>query len=401
MSDITIGFVPRERFSLAAEALQRIFDHTEQPFDMIVVDCNIPPVYRQEMNQVLEGRDNVRIIQRDRYLLPNQSKNLVVAEAKGEWLCMIENDVLVQDGWLSTLIAACEEHPADVAVPLIMEGPLGAGKVHFDDLLGEVREVQSPDGVRLEIVPRTQKKEQDRGTARRTVQFMEQHCLLFRRGVFDRIGPYDEELNTRDEIDLSLSLYKAGVPVVYEPACEVHYLPPYPPRDDEADYFFMKWDLDRAQKSRDRIREKWNLVEVPGDMAFVRDRNRIGTLSRVKKELLQLVSPEESLILVDQNQWLDSDIVAGLRVIPFLEHDGQYWGLPEDDATAIREFERLRQTGASLIVFNWASTWWFDHYKDFYAHLTSHYERVLENERVTVFDLRKAVGSGRDSQSAA
>lgn len=401
MSDITIGFVPRERFSLAAEALQRIFDHTEQPFDMIVVDCNIPAVYRREMDEVLEGRDNVTIIQTDHYLLPNQSKNLVVEEAKGKWLCMIENDVLVQDGWLSTLIAACEEHPADVAVPLIMEGPLGAGKVHFDDLLGEVREVQSPDGVRLEIAPRTRKKEQDRGTRRRTVQFMEQHCLLFRRSVFDRIGPYDGELNTRDEIDLSLSLYKAGVPVVYEPACEVHYLPPYPPRDDETDYFFMKWDLDRAQKSRDRIREKWNLVEVPGDMAFVRDRNRIGTLSRVKEELSQLISPEESLILVDQNQWLDSDIVAGLRVIPFLEHDGQYWGLPEDDATAIREFERLRKAGASLIVFSWASAWWFDYYRDFYAHLASHFERVLENERITVFDLRRAVGSGRHSQSAA
>jgi hypothetical protein len=401
MSDITIGFVPRERFSLAAEALQHIFDHTEQPFEMIVVDCDIPAVYRREMDRVLEGRDNIRIIDRDHYLLPNQSKNLVVAEAKGEWLCMIENDVLVQDGWLSTLIAACEEHPADVAVPLIMEGPLASGKVHFDDLLGQVREVRTPQGVQLDIVSRTEKKEKDRGTARRTVQFMEQHCLLFRRSVFDRIGPYDEELNTRDEIDLSLSLYKAGVPVVYEPKCEVHYLPPYPPRDDETDYFFMKWDLDRAQKSRDRIREKWNLVEVPGDMGFVRDRNRIGTLSRVKEELSQLISPEESLILVDQNQWLSSEIVAGLCAIPFLEHEGQYWGLPEDDATAIQEFERLRQAGASLIVFSWASTWWFDHYKDFYAHLTSHYERVLENERLTVFDLRKAVGSGRESQSAA
>jgi hypothetical protein len=230
---------------------------------------------------------------------------------------------------------------------------------------------------------------------------MEQHCLLFRRSVFDRIGSYDGELNTRDEIDLSLSLYKAGVPVVYEPACEVHYLPPYPPRDDETEYFFMKWDLDRAERSRARIQEKWNLVAVPGDMGFVRDRNLIGTLSRVKQELSHLIAPEESLILVDQNQWLCSDIVAGLRVIPFLEHEGQYWGLPEDDATAIREFERLWKAGASLIVFSWASTWWFDYYKDFYAHLTSRFECVLENDRLTVFDLRKEAASDRHSQSAA
>jgi hypothetical protein len=401
MSDITIGFVPRERFSLAAESLQRIFDHTAEAFDLIVVDCNIPANYRREMDQVLEGRDNVTIITADHYLLPNQSKNLVVSHASGEWLCLIENDVLVQDGWLSSLIAACREHPADVAVPLIMEGPLGSGKVHFDDLLGQVREVDGAHGRQLEIVPRTGNKEQDRGTDRRTVQFMEQHCLLFRRSVFERIGPYDEHLNTRDEIDLSLALYKAGVAVVYEPKCEVHYLPPYPPREDEADYFFMKWDLEQAMKSRDRIREKWNLVTVPGDMAFVQDRNRIGTLSRVKEELGQLISAEESLILVDQNQWLGSEIVSGLRTVPFLEHDGQYWGMPQDDATAIREFERLRQAGASLIVFSWASLWWFDHYKDFYAHLSSRFERVLENERMTVFDLRTGARSAARPQSAA
>jgi len=136
-------------------------------------------------------------------------------------------------------------------------------------------------------------------------------------------------------------------------------------------------------------------------MGFVKDRNLIGTLPRVKQEISQLISPDESLILVDQNQWLGSEIVEGLRTIPFLENDGQYWGLPEDDATAIREFERLRQAGASLIAFNWSSTWWFDYYKDFYAHLTSHYQRVLENERLTVFDLRKVVKGGRETQSAA
>jgi hypothetical protein len=93
---------------------------------------------------------------------------------------------------------------------------------------------------------------------------MEQHCLLFRCSVFDRIGPYDEELNTRDEIDLSLALYKAGIGVVFEPKCEVHYIPPYPPRPDETDYFFMKWDIERTVKSRDQNHERtYPLISVP------------------------------------------------------------------------------------------------------------------------------------------
>jgi hypothetical protein len=388
MSTMTIGFVPRERFSQAAESLQRIFDYTRIPFNFIVVDCNIPPVYWREMEKVLSGRKNVKIIRRDHYLLPNQSKNLVIREAKDDFLCLIENDVLVKDDWLSKLIAACEEHPADVAVPLIVEGPPGSGKVHFDDLLGHVRLVQGRDGDKLEILPRPGDKELDRGSHRRAVEFMEQHCLLFRRSVFDRIGPYDEELNTRDEVDLSLALSRGKIPVVYEPKCEVHYLPPYPPRSDELDYFFMKWNLERATKSRERIQKKWNLIHLPGDLGFVKDRNLVGQLHLVKEELAALISPEKSCILVDQNQWRGSEIVEGLRTIPFLERDGQYWGPPADDETAIRELERLRQNGAAFIAFAWSAFWWFDYYSKFRSHLRSAFPCLLENDRLVIFDLQ-------------
>ncbi len=389
MPTVTIGFVPRERFSLAAESLQRIFDYTEIPFNLIVVNCNIPKIYWQQMEQVLQGRDKVKVIHREHYLLPNQSKNLVVQEAQDEFLCLIENDNLVQKGWLSQLIAACEEYPADAAVPLMIEGALGAGKVHFEDLLGQVRAIQTPEGTKLEILSRTDRKELDRGCDRRTVQFMEQHCLLFRRSVFDRIGPYDEELNTRDEIDLSLSLHQAGVRVVFEPKCEIHYIPPYPPQLNEIDYFCMKWNLKRAAKSRDRIQEKWNLVHVPGDMEFVKDRNRIGQLHQVKEELKTLISADEPFILVDQASWIGTEIVEGLHPLPFLERDGQYWGEPADDDTAIRELERMRQSGASHIAFAWHTFWWLEHYSQFHHYLQSQFPCMLENERLIVFDLKR------------
>lgn len=396
MSEVTIGFVPRERFSLAAESLQRIFDYTRIPFALIVVDCNIPAPYWEEMERVLEGRSNVDVIHRDRYLLPNQSKNLVIEEASGEYLCMIENDVLVQEDWLSTLIAACEEHPADVAVPLIVEGPLGTKDVHFDDALGEVRHIQGPEGSQLEIVPREEDKEYGWNAERQTVQFMEQHCLLFRRSVFDRIGPYDEALNTRDEIDLSLSLYDADVPVVFEPKCVVHYIPPFPPRRDEVDYFFMKWDLHQGARSRARIREKWNLVEVPGSMEFVKDRNRIGQLHEVRKRLEALAASGAPFILVDQERLRGTGFTDGLPTIPFVEKDGQYWGAPEDDDEAIRELERLRQIGARVIVFVWFTRWWLDYYSEFCDYLRSQFRRVLDNDRLVVFDLEPEAAEPSD-----
>src|SRR5919109_117125 len=136
MAKVTTGFVPRDRFSKAAESLQRIFDHTDIPFNLIVVDCNTPQLYRQQMEKVLKGRGNVKVIRTDRYLLTNEANNIVIQESKDDFLCIIENDIMVEKGWLSYLIAACEEHPADVAVPLIFERQSEFEKVHFDDRLG-------------------------------------------------------------------------------------------------------------------------------------------------------------------------------------------------------------------------------------------------------------------------
>jgi hypothetical protein len=75
------------------------------------------------------------------------------------------------------------------------------------------------------------------------------------------------------------------------------------------------------------------------------------------------------------------------RAIPFLEHLGQYWGPPADDATALRELERLRQAGASHIVFASPSFWWLDHYVGLCNHLRSLNACLLENERLVVVRL--------------
>ncbi len=391
MHSVTIGFTPRERFSLAAESLESIFDCTRVPFELIIVDCNMPRKYRDEVERVIGGRDNVKVIRRDHYLLPNASRNLVIQECGTEYLCLIENDVIVQDGWLETLIEACEQHPADVAVPLIMEGPLGSAEAHFDDKLGQVKVVNTPEGAKWEIVPRELSRHHDRGSERRKVEFVEQHCFLFRRSVFDRIGLFDEELNTRDEIDISLALYQADVPIVLEPSCEVHYLVPYPPEVDETEYFFFKWDLERGAESFERLRERWNLVRVPGDMAFIRERNRIGRMHQIGEELRHLVSPEASLILIDDQQWSGTPIVEGLSVVPFPERDGLAWGAPADDAEAISELERQRQQGAGYVAFGWPAYWWLDHYEGFAGYLRSNFACLAENDSFTVFDLSEPV----------
>jgi hypothetical protein len=390
MTSVTIGWLPREQFGLAVESLKRLLELTEMPFELIVVDCNTPAQVWREIAALLERHPNASVIRRDEYLLPNQSRNLVIERARGDYLCLIENDVLVREGWLSRLLAACEEHPADVAVPLILEEG-----VHFDEQLGAVREVEEGGTTQLEIVPRDISKDADPGSRRRRVEFIEQHCVLFRRHVFDRIGPYDEALSTRDEIDLSLALRRAGVPVVFEPASVVEYLSPWPPGSESIAYSRFKWDLERGLASCERIKERWNLKEVPGgDAGFARKRYLTGRLCDVREEIGRLISPGEPVVLVDDDTTSGTSIVEGLRTIPFLERDGAYWGAPADDATAIRELERLREGGARLIVFLWVAFWWLEQYPAFLRHLDARYARVIDEDHMLAFDLAQGPRAG-------
>src|SRR5205823_6557192 len=75
-------------------------------------------------------------------------------------------------------------------------------------------------------------------------------------------------------------------------------------------------------------------------------------------DIKSLVQPGDTLILVDADEWGIGRNLAGLHVLPFMERNGQYWGPPGDDATAIAELERLRQCGARFIVFAWPAFWW-------------------------------------------
>ncbi len=111
-------------------------------------------------------------------------------------------------------------------------------------------------------------------------------------------------------------------------------------------------------------------------------------LYQLNVEVAELVPRWASYILVGAERWEDGAVFADRRGIPFLERDGQYWGRPADDETAIRELERLRQSGAGCIVFAWPAFWWLDHYSRLSDHLRTRYRCARENDRLIAFDLR-------------
>lgn len=104
-------------------------------------------------------------------------------------------------------------------------------------------------------------------------------------------------------------------------------------------------------------------------------------------ELAQVIPSGSKFIFVEWDQWGPGRIIPDSQAIPFLEKDGLYSGRPEDDSAAVQDLERLRASGASFAVFGWPAFWWLEYYAGFHRHLSSRYRRVLENERLVVFQL--------------
>jgi hypothetical protein len=104
-------------------------------------------------------------------------------------------------------------------------------------------------------------------------------------------------------------------------------------------------------------------------------------------EINALLPEGARLILVDEAHW-PRFALGPRQVIPFIERDGEYWGPPEDDVQAIREFDRLRQGGAEFIVFASPAFWWLDYYTTFATHLRSNFQCVSNTGGLIIFDLR-------------
>ena len=135
-------------------------------------------------------------------------------------------------------------------------------------------------------------------------------------------------------------------------------------------------------------------VQKP-DLLFPHANEWMHLLLKASEDLRLVVPSGTTLILIDEDGF-GRGFARGRHRLSFMKGDGGDWGAPADDATALAEFEHLlKSRQPDYIVFGWPAYWWLDHYPKFAGHLRSSFPCVMENERLTVFDLRSGVNLRR------
>lgn len=296
----TIIVTPRERWGMAKEALLSIYANTDIPFELVYVDGRAPAWLSEWLDQESAKR-GFRIIRRDRYVTPNEARNMGVAASDTEFVVFIDNDVVVAPNWLGQLAAAADETGVEIIAPLVCEGKPLHSRVHqatgtftFD----KEAFFAAPHGERqLEDVMTFHKELREKvqhEMKRAPTDTAEFHCLMIRRSLFEKIGPLDENLQaTKEHIDFCMLAGQAGAKAIFEPNSVVTYVFPSradPMTDDDTAYFLLRWSPKWQRQDLDYLKKKWGLnnggelaeVTKPG---YMRMRHYQGLLAPIVRKI--------------------------------------------------------------------------------------------------------------------
>jgi GT2 family glycosyltransferase len=270
MARITVAVTQREVFGYTRRSLDSLYANPGLPFDLVYVDAGSPRAIR-DLIAAQALRYGFRVLRYERFLGHNEARNLALGASRGEYLVLVDNDVVFGERWLERLVHCADETGAEAVGPLICQGNPPFKKVHLAG--GEARIEDGPAGRRLhesmrfvgrpvaDVAPRL---------VREPVSMLETHCMLLRRTLFDRLGPLDERFcGGQDHIDFSFSARAAGATLMFEPSSVVSQLLPAPfPRDLQSlPFFYTCWNRQRNRADFEYFRTKWKLA--PDDPALV------------------------------------------------------------------------------------------------------------------------------------
>jgi GT2 family glycosyltransferase len=292
---VTLVVVPRERFSAASRSLESVYENTPPPFRLVYVDGGSPLKIARYLAEQSRAR-SFEIIRRDRFLSPNEARNIGFARASGRYVVFLDNDLLVTPGWLDALVQCAEETGADLVGPLYGVGSPDTGFVHMAG--GRVRIEEARGERRLFEEHRFAGRaiaEIGVGLRREPTELVEFHCMLARVSTLKRLAPLDERLlSTAEHIDICLAVAAQGGKVYFEPSSRVSYLPPEALDRTERRYFQLRWSEAWTRATFLHLCEKWNLSHddpyISQHVRWLRSHRRLA-LKPVQGKLVAALGP--------------------------------------------------------------------------------------------------------------
>ncbi|MCX8052609.1 MAG: glycosyltransferase, partial [Armatimonadetes bacterium] len=213
---VSIIVLVRNQLDYTRRCLESIDRHTPEPHEVIVVDNGSSDGTVKFLETWSSKGSGRKVIRNDKNLGFAKGNNLGISTATGEYVLLLNNDVVVTPGWIERMLACAAR---DSAIGVV--GPVSnavSGPQYVDQPLYETESLQGLDEFAEEWAAK-----HARQTVRvwRVVGF----CMLIRRSVIDKIGGLDEcyRLGNFEDDDFCIRATLAGFKIVIARDCFVHH----------------------------------------------------------------------------------------------------------------------------------------------------------------------------------
>lgn len=257
MASVTVLIVPRDRYSGVLECIDALYEHTGQPFELIVADLEYPPDLIDAVRARLAGVAGADVVPMG-LITPMQALARLRERLDSDVTVWVDNDSQVTAGWLPPLIETIEAGAA-IASPLILEKKgVDAGAPLRNHLYtSEIRVVQvagrdyliEDKKYRREVPERLPHESAE-------IETFELHGVAFRTSMLKDIEIPD--MVVREHIDICMQLKARGERIVVDPRSVVLF-DNLGTRMGLSDmrFFFFRWARELAEKSHRNFEARW------------------------------------------------------------------------------------------------------------------------------------------------
>ncbi|HEY0614717.1 MAG TPA: glycosyltransferase, partial [Candidatus Elarobacter sp.] len=227
-------------------AVESIRTHTRYPHEIVIVDNGSEPPALAVLDE-LERDHGVRVVKNGRNLGFGQGMNVGIAHARGDVVVILNNDVVVTDGWLEDLVGALElRRTVGCSAPRsnrVASEQLVAGQ--YADLAAMHR-----------FAADRRRTHRGQGSlAQRVVGF----CLCLDRAAIDDVGGFDPlyGLGNYEDDDLCVRLRGAGWGIFVCDDVFIHHFGSVSFKANALDY------RAHMQQNWDAFCRKWGMPPAP------------------------------------------------------------------------------------------------------------------------------------------
>ena len=169
-----------------------------------------------------------------------RSNNVAAAAARGEFLCLLNNDLVLTPGWLAPMLSVFDRFPNAGVVGNVQRNPRTGQYDHMGLVF-------APDGTPWHFGKHFSFRPHRGSTEWRAVTAA---CCLIRRRLFLEVGGFDEAyINGSEDIDLCLRLWQRGYRhYVANDSVIVHHVS------------VSEGRLDHVNENQNRLLEKWGEI---------------------------------------------------------------------------------------------------------------------------------------------